>query len=452
MEYISDIERQFAISQEPHGLVTNELTQAEETGNDVGELRSRFDGLGFTGADDDLLRDIYKQIPLAPPAGWSYYEQSDLESIHRELTAARVSPAPSGDVLFDKVRGGWYGRVAGNMLGKPVEIGFPRLQLKGYLESMSAYPLKDYVPIDLDTLQERGFVAQMPYERLARGQIRGGVRDDDVDYTVLGLHLLETYGRYLTTRDIAGEWLQRFPLLQLYTAERATYNNLIREVPLDRVGEFQNPFREWIGALIRADIFGYVFPGDPRQAADFAHRDAILSHRANGVYGEMWAAALISSAFTAESPEASIEESLNHIPSTSRLAEAISLVVRDHGEGKTWDEAAQALEKRYDGMSWVHTINNAAALTAAILWGEGDFTRTVALSVQAGLDSDSIGASAGSWAGIFVGFDRIPQQWISPLGGRTVSAVFGYSDISLDEQTQRTISVIRKLSQVDAPQ
>ena len=75
----------------------------------------------------------------------------------------------------------------------------------------------------------------------------------------------------------------RLPVYQTYTAERATYQNLVREVPLEAVGEFHNPYREYIGALIRADIFGYVFPGSPRRAALLSYRDAALSHRANGI-------------------------------------------------------------------------------------------------------------------------------------------------------------------------
>jgi len=109
----------------------------------------------------------------------------------------------------------------------------------------------------------------------------------------------------------------RFPVYQVYTAERATYQNLVREVPLEQAGEYRNPYREWIGALIRADIFGYVAAGDPRRAAVLAYRDAILSHRANGLYGEMWAAALVASAFVATSPEESIARSLESVPTRS---------------------------------------------------------------------------------------------------------------------------------------
>lgn len=444
MEYISDFERAFGISQEPYGLVLNELTQAEETGHDVTAARARFEGLRATGEDDDVLRAIYAELPLVPAAGWPHTEVSELGAIQATLEPSVAAAPPVGEMLADKVRGAWHGRVAGNMLGKPVEFGFPRAVLRTYLESRAAYPLEDYVPIDLDRLEESGFTAgdMLPYARLARGGVDGGVRDDDVDYTILGLHLLETYGPDLRTYDIAREWLTRLPAYQTYTAERATYQNLIREVPLDRAGEFQNPYREWIGALIRADVFGYAHPGDPRRAAELAHRDAILSHRANGVYGEMWAAALIATAFTAESPEASVRESLRHIPPASRLAEEVRRIADDHASGKSWEQVAEELDARYARMSWVHTINNAGALAAAVLYGEGDFTRTIAYSVQAGLDTDSIGATAGSWAGAFGGYSAIPSHWVDPLGGRTVSAVFGYGAIDLDAVAARTLRVI----------
>jgi ADP-ribosylglycohydrolase len=444
MEYISDAERQFGISQEPYGLVLNELQQATETGHDVGALRARFEGLGLTGSDDDVLLAIYADIPKSPPLGWAYFEGSGLDEIRAELEPSTPAERPTGDELSDKVRGAWFGRVAGNMLGKPVEFGFSRTQLRDYLESIGAYPLDDYVPIDLDRLVETGFAmsGMLAYDTLARGHIDGGVRDDDVDYTILGLHLMETYGDQLTTLDVAREWLTRLPAYQTYTAERATYQNLIREVPLSETGEFHNPYREWIGALIRADIYGYVAPGDPRRAAELSYQDAVLSHRANGIYGEMWAAALIATAFTATSPEDSIRESLRHVPARSRLAEEITRVLDDFSAGKSWDDAAAAIDERYADMSWVHTLNNAGALAAAILWGEGDFTKTIAYSVQAGLDTDSIGATAGSWAGAFRGYGSIPTHWLTPLHGRTSSAVFGFGEIDLEKFAARTVDLI----------
>jgi len=438
MEYISDWERAFGISQEPFGLALNELTQAEETGHDVAEARARFEAI--EPSDDAPLLAIYDALPKSPPAEWPHFEGSGLSEILAQLPASTPAKAPTGADLTSRISGAWHGRIAGNMLGKPVEFGWPRAKIKAYLEERDAYPFTDYIPIEDESLAaELGF--QM-WEGLSKGRVTSGVRDDDIDYTVLGLHLLETYGFDYTSRDVAYEWLSRFPAYQVYTAERATYQNLVREVPLDEVGEFHNPYREWIGAQIRADIYGYVAPGDPRRAALLSYADASLSHRANGIYGEMWAAALVATAFTAASPEESIVESLNHVPATSRLAGEVRTVLDDFRAGLSWEESLDKLDARYPDMSWVHTINNTGALTAGILWGEGDYTKTIALTVQAGLDTDSTGATAGSWAGAFLGYDAIPSHWIDPLADHTVSALFGYGDVAISDLAARTLALI----------
>ena len=458
VEYISDLDRRFGISQEPYSRTVHELTQAAETGHDVSAMRAVVSALSGTGADDAQLEVIYAQIPQVPVAGWAYYEPSDLEAITAALPAS--SPPAATDRLDDRLRGAWYGQIVGNMLGKPVEFGWSRSDLKDYLVAQNSYPLQDYVPITDEELirlsaggrhediwrpEIRGFVpGAMDYAAVSRGRIQGGVRDDDIDWSILNLALLEECGSGFTAYDLARTWLTRMPVYQTYTAERAAYNNLVREVPLEHVGAFHNPYREWIGALIRADVFGYINPGNPRAAALLAHRDAFLSHRANGIYGEMWAAALIASAFTAPTPIDSLDESLRHIPPGSRLAHEIRTVLADYTAGRSWDQAMDALDARYAGMSWIHTLNNAGALTAAIAYGAGDFSATVGLAVLAALDTDSIGATAGSWAGAFNGYDALPSHWIEPLEGRTRSAVFGFGEVQIDDLVRRTSALMAR--------
>jgi len=441
MEYIPDDQKQAGLTQEPWGLVIGELDQAEETGRDVSALRATLSGIDPD--DESRLLELYEQILALPaPPDWPYFESSDLSDITAALPDAAPASAPTE--LDDRMLGAWTGRVIGNMMGKPFEIGPTRTSIRSYLEALGRYPLTGYVPFPDGS--DRGQLGMWGYESVTEGRIDGAIRDDDVDYTVLGLHLLETYGVGYTTRDVAFEWLSRFPAYQVFTAERNAYQNLIREVPLVDVGEYRNPFREWIGALIRADVFGYIYAGRNREAALAAYEDARLSHRANGVYGEMWAAALVSSAFTATTPEQSIVDSLAHVPSESRLAEEIRTVLETYRTGATWETALDELAARHPRMSWVHTINNAGALTAAILWGEGDFARTVGLAVGAGLDTDSIGATAGSWAGAFVGHSGLPSSLVEPLRDSYRSGVFGIGDVRISDLSARTVDLARAIA------
>ncbi len=442
MEYITGAERAQVMGQEPYPLAVNEIDQAEQSGRDVTGLRERLSELDpLAPADRVALLELYdaaRRAPVRP--GAATFESSGLEEILAVLPRDRQLPPADRADLPRRLLGAWSGRVAGNMLGKPVEKGWPRPALAAYLRSVDAYPLRDYVPlVEESRAVELGF---QTHRGLTRGRIAGGVRDDDVDYTILGLQILETYGPGFTTADVAYEWLRCFPVYQLYTAERAAYHNLVREVPLAEVGEHHNPYREWIGAQIRADVYGYVAPGRPRRAAELAHRDAVLSHRANGLYGAMWAAALVSAAFVVSSPEEAIEVSLEHVPPGSRLAVEVGEVLGDFGAGRTWEECLDRLDRRHAALSWVHVLNNTGALAAALLWGAGDFSATVGLAAQAGLDADSIGATAGSWVGAFLGLDEIPAHWLEPLHDRTSSAVFGASEVRLSDLAARTARLV----------
>jgi ADP-ribosylglycohydrolase len=91
------------------------------------------------------------------------------------------------------------------------------------------------------------------------------------------------------------------------------------------------------------------------------------------------------------------------------------------------------------GLGWIHTVPNAAVLTAGLLYGDGDFTRTIALTVRGGLDTDSNGATAGSVAGVLTGAAAIPDQWKDPLEDTVRSAVFGFDGVRISALAERTL-------------
>ncbi|MEU3614511.1 ADP-ribosylglycohydrolase family protein [Streptomyces sp. NPDC006872] len=341
--------------------------------------------------------------------------------------------------LADRVLGGWLGRIAGNMLGKPVEQGevWTRERIDGYLRRADALPLTDYLPEP--ATEEDARRLRPEWRSCVRGRIHGSCRDDDVDYAILGLDLLETYGFGFSTEQVGDLWLLRLPFLQTYTAERAAYRNLASGLRPPLTATYDNPYQEWIGALIRADVHGWTCPGRPHRAASLARRDAVLSHTGNGVYGSMFAAALISAAFTAPTVRHALDEALAVVPPRSRLARTVRRVVALHDSGLAWEDTLTTLARETAGLGWIHVVPNIAVLTAGLLYGDGDFTRTVTLTVRGGLDTDSNGATAGSVAGVLSGAAAIPPRWTEPLQDTVRSAVFGFDGVRISELAERTV-------------
>jgi ADP-ribosylglycohydrolase len=422
-------------------MLADEIVQRRESGHVVAEPDPHI----VAAASEAELRAAIMAVEASPRSpDWPYQEPEGLAAIAAAQPTApdRAALGLDDDALSDRLHGAWLGRCAGCALGKPVE-NWPRVELRRYLERFDAYPLTDYVPTDGPA--PRTFPPLNPsWPVSVRGAIRGMPRDDDIDYTILGLHILETYGRDFTAADVAGEWLRRFPFLAVYTAERAAYRNLALGLAPPATATHVNPYREWIGAQIRVDAYGYAAAGDPDRAAALAFEDASVSHTANGIYGAMWAAALIAASFAEATMAAALESALAVVPAGSRLAEALRGVAALRAQGLEWESARDVLEERHGALSPVHTINNAAVVAAALLWGEGDFTRTIGLAVQGGWDTDCNGATAGSAFGAMHGAAALPAHWTTPLEDRIASALFGFDGVRISELAARSLATARR--------
>jgi len=420
------------------GIFWDEVAQRRESGYHVEDVVATAREVDF---DDHKavtdLTDSLEEVPRLP--SWRYEEPSDLADILSTLPEAAPPGRPSDRDIEDKIHAGWLGRIAGCNLGKPVEWGthWTSQHLRSYLELAGAYPLDDYIPV-LDPMPEGYELREEWKHNTTRGNVHGSARDDDIDYPILGLHLLERHGKELTPAHVADAWLTLLPFKQVYTAERAAYRNLVHGVPIPRTARRHNPYREWIGAQIRGDIFGWTHPGDPRAAATLAFRDASLSHTENGIYGEMWASALVSAAFVSSSAREAVQRSLEHVPPRSRLAEVIRDVLDQHAKGASWDEALERIQAAYGHYSWVHTVNNAGLVVAGLLWGDTDYTPTIGMTVMGGWDTDSNGATAGSVAGVLLGTAALPAHFIEPLRDRTRSALFGFDNSKISDLAART--------------
>jgi len=244
---------------------------------------------------------------------------------------------------------------------------------------------------------------------------------------------------------VAASWPQRLPYHLVYTAEREAYRNLVNGLRPPRSATYRNPFREWIGAQIRADAFGYVAPGWPEKAAEFAYRDAAVSHVKNGIYGEMWVAAMLAAALVSDNLDTVLQAGLAEIPAKCRLAEAVRATIAARGKHRTWQDAWDALMVEYGHYHGVHTINNAVMVLLSLLYGEMDLGKTICIAVMGGLDTDCNGATAGSIIGAMLGAKRLPERWTAPLHDRLLSIVAGYHDNRISDLAQRTLAVAQKV-------
>lgn len=349
-------------------------------------------------------------------------------------------------MLESRVRSAWQGRISGCQMGKAVELlsmREGRAALTAYLEQAGALPVRDYIPLLPGTSVARQFAI------CCRGQFERSEPDDDINYSVLALLLLEQHGADMSTADVARAWLNNLPGGLVFTAERDALVTLLTksnygfgfgaEAGFDLRECSDNPHNDWIGAQIRADLYGWVAPGRPELAADLARRDAELSHRDEGVYGAMAVAAIGAAIPAVDGLSEAVEVALQLIPPDSDCAEAMRLGADLGRVGDGPDE----IHRRYGHLSPVHTVNNLALVVWGLLAGEADYSKAVGDTVAAGWDTDCNAATVGGLWGLTG--REIPSHWTEPWNGRVAVSLAGVGELELDDLVARTVAVAEDL-------
>ncbi|MBA3232887.1 MAG: ADP-ribosylglycohydrolase family protein, partial [Propionibacteriales bacterium] len=365
-------------------------------------------------------------------------EPDDLDEI---LAQADPAPARSAVDVGERIAGAWLGRAAGCVLGKPVE-SIPREGIRAIAEATDNWPIAGWFTAHglPEEVSER-----WPWNRASRPtslaeNIDGIPEDDDLNFTMLGIALLERCGTGFDALDVARIWLDHLPAGRIFTAERVALRNLLEAYLPPESATRRNPFREWIGARLRVDAYGWAAAGDPVAAARMAWADARVSHTANGVYAAMFMAAAHAASLSESSAAACAEAGLSVVPARSRLAEALGTARSLAGE-REWEAVVDELYLRYGNYHWVHAINNSALVAAALYAFDEDFSGAVSAVVQGGWDTDTNGAAVGSILGATLGPGGIEERWTAPLGSRLTSSLPGFDGIELDELVRRTVAV-----------
>lgn len=455
-------------------IVSEEFTQAIEEGKDreaVEALRPAFDAAEDREAELHAVLEQLMALPVTLPNGAA--EPDSWEEIVA-LRPVAGAPLPScnadSETLLDRIHGAWLGRCAGCALGKPFEmIGLrgvqdggmqPWLRIKRYLTAISPeeWPIRDYIP-EHSPAETDPAVGKVSCRASTREHIAFMETDDDIRYTVLGLVLLSGKGVGFTSWDVASNWIARLPYQSVCTAETQAYHNLVsryefhygakpgesEKIDWNWVSTYRNPFREWIGAQIRIDAFGYAAAGNPALAAEMAWRDARISHSKNGIYGAMFCAAMIAAAFATEDSERIVQAGLEQIPADCRLSRAIHDTIRiveaHDSDPERIEDIFRQVHAAFESYHVVHTIPNAAICVVAILLARGDFHKGITFAVMGGWDTDCNGATVGSVVGAITGAKAAPSHWTGRLNDTLRSGIIDYDPIAISECARQTFQV-----------
>jgi len=381
-----------------------------------------------------------------------YCEPNDYNEI---IACAKQVPElrPLDDKRYmEKLRGAWFGRCAGVVLGKPFESNLNRLFIKEYLESLDAYPLNDYVPEYSEKLDIRLRCPGSTKRKIAFVE-----DDDDTRYTVLALLLAESKGLDFTKYDICQNVLQNVPYTELWSAMKQTIYNFINmtddrpyEEQIDEFTTKINPMREGINGTIRADFWGYISPANPRRAARIAHKEASLNMVKNGLYGAMFAAACISGALSKNpSIDTIIDCGISVIPSKSRLAKVIEEVRAWYQKDKDWTKTCDRIYEKYGHLPFAGGLNNLAIIVLSLLHGELDFTKSITTAVMCGMDTDCNAGTVGSIVGAAIGYENIEPKWITPFNDTIKTCASKFTQGSISELVERTFRVYQNVKGVE---
>jgi ADP-ribosylglycohydrolase len=436
--------------------------QARDEGRDVAhlkevcrEIQKRFysDNRQDTLNDLEVACALEREMRNAPVTEkFEYVEPSDYKKILKERSKkGRAIFSVSEEAVKKRILGGWTGRVVGCLLGKPLEF-WKCKDLIGMLKETENYPVnryvstKDFTP---DIIKKYNIKTGTPLIKQPWiDELKGyAPADDDTNYTVLNLKLMEVFGYDFDPGDVLYAWINWVPAGICCTAERIAYKNVLKGLSAPATATFQNPYREWVGAQIRAEVFGWVNPGSTEAAAEAAFRDACVSHTRNGIYGEMFTAARIAAAMHVNDVREIIEAGLGEIPENSRLAMAVRSVIAEYDSGMTLEQSMEKLHSQHNEnniFEWCHIIPNEKVVILSLLHSGGDFTRAIGNCVQFAFDTDSNAAVVGAVMGTLLGLEGIEEKWTTPIGGIMGSTVLDEHMNRIEDLAERTFKVAKR--------
>ena len=318
---------------------------------------------------------------------------------------------------FDKVLGAWQGKSAGITLGAGI---------RGQL-----------VP------------SRLNYYSPVPGQPASSV---GLDFSLVWLNALEQSGSEISPADLRRAWNDNLD----YTQDEFGYAllNLKRGLPPPSSGSHNNWFRHSTGAVLRADIWAMVAPGNPQVAAAFAWHDASIDHAEEGVWAAMFIAAVGSASFFLRDPLPLITIGLAMIPKTCRTARAVKTALAAAQKGASWMEARESVQHEVGNKNFSDAPQNVGFISIGLLFGASGFGESLCGAVNCGYDTETVGGALGAILGIQEGAIALPQDWVRPLGdviipGNGMRSLI--APVSLQEVAKRTATIGVQIASVKCP-
>ncbi len=318
----------------------------------------------------------------------------------------------------EKIMGCWLGKAVGGTLGQPYE---------GVLG-----------PLDLD------FYSPVPDDMIP---------NDDLDLQVLWACVLDKMEEPAVDRQIIGKaWLEHvdFPWDEYGVAIRNMRNGIMPPFS----GSHDNYFVNGLGAAIRSELWACLAPGNSELAAKYAYEDACTDHDGNGVYAEMFLSAMESQAFVSGSIDECINAGLKVIPEDSLLRNALEDTLKWCDEAPDWIDAREKILDKYESDNFTDVVMNMPFILVALIFGKGDFSKSICISVNCGRDADCTTATVGAFLGILKP-DSIEEKWLKPIGRKLVinPEITGISHPdTLNDFTEMVISLKNRLKEKSPPE
>ena len=246
--------------------------------------------------------------------------------------------------------------------------------------------------------------------------------NDDLDLQLVWLAAMEEVGpKNLNANLLSEYWLDWIP--PHWNEYGIAKTNLRLGLLPPMSGEVDNEkWKTSNGAWIRSEIWAGLSPVAVDGAIRYAVMDAMVDHGVSeGTYAEIFTAALQSAAYAESNITVLLHTALSKIPEGSMTAKTVRLVMSCYDEGLDYKETREKVVAFNEPLGWFQAPANLGFVVIGLLWGQGDFKRSVLYAINCGDDTDCTGATVGATLGIIGGTASIPEDWKQFVGDRIVT-------------------------------